>query len=98
VRSRRHSTWTEPYYASPGDGIFHFYFPSRAGLPGADSSREPDSQAAPYGAYGAIGIGVGSTTLGFGLVDRIRVHDGAPARRVVFAGRSSRGCRARTSC
>jgi 3-isopropylmalate dehydratase small subunit len=56
----------KPYYATPGDGIFHFYFPEQglvvpgAFIPGADSHSRA------YGAYGAVGMGVGSTTLGFG--------------------------------
>ena len=56
----------KPYYATPGDGIFHFYFPEQGlvlpgqFIPGADSHWRA------YGAYGAVGMGVGSTTLGFG--------------------------------
>src|SRR5204863_4639559 len=55
----------KPYYATPGDGIFHFYFPEQGlvlpgqFIPGADSHKRA------YGAYGAVGMGVGSTTLGF---------------------------------
>ena len=60
----------KPYYATPGDGIFHFYFPEQglvvpgAFIPGADSHSRA------YGAYGAVGIGVGSTQLGFGWSTR----------------------------
>ncbi len=56
----------KPYLATPGDGIFHFYFPEQglvvpgAFIPGADSHSRA------YGAYGAVGFGVGSTALGFG--------------------------------
>src|SRR5205085_1317908 len=47
----------KPYYATPGDGIFHFYFPEQglvvpgAFIPGADSHSRA------YGAYGAVGVG-----------------------------------------
>ena len=50
----------------PATGIFHFYFPEQglvvpgAVVPGADSHSRA------YGAYGALGIGIGSTALGFG--------------------------------
>src|SRR3970282_2212491 len=39
-----------------------------------------------YGAYGAVGIGVGSTTLGFGWATGAVYFTLARARRVVFAG------------
>ena len=74
----------KPYYSTPGDGIFHFYFPEQGLIlpgqfvPGAD----PRSRA--YGAYGAIGIGVGSTTLGFGWSTGYIYVTLAKARRVVF--------------
>jgi 3-isopropylmalate/(R)-2-methylmalate dehydratase large subunit len=76
----------KPYYASPGDGIFHFYFPEQglvypgAFIPGADSHSRT------YGAYGAVGIGVGSTTLGFGWSTGYVYFTPAQARRVVFTG------------
>jgi 3-isopropylmalate/(R)-2-methylmalate dehydratase large subunit len=76
-----------PYYATPGDGIFHFYFPEQglvvpgAFIPGADSHSRA------YGAYGAIGIGVGSTQLGFGWSTGYIYFTPARRRRVVFAGR-----------
>jgi len=76
----------KPYYASPGDGIFHFYFPEQglvypgAFIPGADSHSRA------YGAYGAVGIGVGSTTLGFGWSTGYVYFTPAQARRVVFTG------------
>ena len=76
----------KPYYATPGDGIFHFYFPEQGlvypgmMIPGADSHSRA------YGAYGAIGIGVGSTTLGFGWSTG-HIYTTVPApRRVVFKG------------
>ena len=76
----------KPYYATPGDGIFHFYFPEQglvvpgAFIPGADSHSRA------YGAYGAVGIGVGSTTLGFGWSTGAIYVTPAPPRRVVFDG------------
>jgi 3-isopropylmalate/(R)-2-methylmalate dehydratase large subunit len=77
----------KPYYATPGDGIFHFYFPEQglvmpgAFIPGADSHSRA------YGAYGAVGIGVGSTTLGFGWSTGYVYFTMARQRRVRFAGR-----------
>jgi 3-isopropylmalate/(R)-2-methylmalate dehydratase large subunit len=76
-----------PYYATPGDGIFHFYFPEQglvvpgAFIPGADSHSRA------YGAYGAVGIGVGSTQLGFGWSTGYIYFTPARRRRVVFTGR-----------
>jgi 3-isopropylmalate/(R)-2-methylmalate dehydratase large subunit len=76
----------KPYYATPGDGIFHFYFPEQGlvypgmMIPGADSHSRA------YGAYGAIGIGVGSTTLGFGWSTGAIYTTVAKPRRVVFRG------------
>jgi homoaconitase/3-isopropylmalate dehydratase large subunit/3-isopropylmalate dehydratase small subunit len=76
----------KPYYATPGDGIFHFYFPEQGlvypgmMIPGADSHSRA------YGAYGAIGIGVGSTTLGFGWSTGAIYTTVARPRRVVFQG------------
>ncbi len=49
-------------------------------IPGADSHSRA------YGAYGAVGIGVGSTTLGFGWATGYVYFTLAPARRVVFTG------------
>jgi 3-isopropylmalate/(R)-2-methylmalate dehydratase large subunit len=76
----------KPWYATPGDGIFHFYFPEQGlvlpgmVIPGADSHSRA------YGAYGAIGIGVGSTTLGFGWSTGYVYMTLPRARRVVFSG------------
>ena len=55
-----------PYYATPGDGIFHFYFPEQGLVMPGQFIPGADSHSRAYGAYGAVGIGVGSTTLGFG--------------------------------
>lgn len=76
----------KPHFARPGDGIFHFYFPEQglvvpgAFIPGADSHSRA------YGAYGALGIGVGSTTLGFGWATGTVFFTLAKQRRVVFQG------------
>ncbi len=75
-----------PWFAAPGDGIFHFYFPEQglvvpgAVVPGADSHSRA------YGAYGALGVGVGSTALGFGWATGAVFLTPAAARRVVFTG------------
>jgi 3-isopropylmalate/(R)-2-methylmalate dehydratase large subunit len=76
-----------PQYATPGDGIFHFYFPEQglvvpgALIPGADSHSRA------YGAYGALGYGVGSTTLGFGWATGYVYFTSAQQRRVRFTGK-----------
>ncbi len=83
--ARRHGL-RRPYYATPGDGIFHFYFPEQGlvmpgmFIPGADSHSRA------YGAYGAVGIGVGSTTLGFGWSTGYIFCTVARQRRVRFEG------------
>ena len=77
----------KPRYATPGDGIFHFYFPEQglvvpgALIPGADSHSRA------YGAYGALGYGVGSTTLGFGWATGYVYFTCARQRRVRFVGK-----------
>ena len=76
-----------PYYATPGDGIFHFYFPEqKLVLPGA-LIPGADSHSRAYGAYGALGYGVGSTTLGFGWATGYVYFTVAKQRRVVFTGK-----------
>ena len=50
-------------------------------IPGADSHSRA------YGAYGAVGMGVGSTTLGFGWATGYVYFTLPKARRVVFKGR-----------
>ena len=75
-----------PWFATPGDGIFHFYFPEQglvmpgAVIPGADSHSRA------YGAYGALGVGIGSSALGFGWATGSVLLTPAPARRVVLIG------------
>jgi 3-isopropylmalate/(R)-2-methylmalate dehydratase large subunit len=77
----------KPYYASPGDGIFHFYFPEQGLVYPGQFIPGADSHSRAYGAYGAIGIGVGSTTLGFGWSTGYVYTTVPPARRVVFQGK-----------
>jgi len=77
----------KPYYATPGDGIFHFYFPEQGLVMPGQFIAGADSHSRAYGAYGAIGIGVGSTTVGFGWSTGYIYFTFAKARRVVFRGR-----------
>jgi len=76
----------KPYYATPGDGIFHFYFPEQGLITPGQFIPGADSHSRAYGAYGAVGIGVGSTTLGFGWSTGYVYFTLAKARRVVFSG------------
>jgi 3-isopropylmalate/(R)-2-methylmalate dehydratase large subunit len=76
----------KPYYATPGDGIFHFYFPEQALVMPGQFIPGADSHSRAYGAYGAVGMGVGSTTLGFGWSTGYIYFTVAKARRVAFAG------------
>jgi 3-isopropylmalate/(R)-2-methylmalate dehydratase large subunit len=75
-----------PYYATPGDGIFHFYFPEQGLVHPGQFIPGADSHSRAYGAYGAVGIGVGSTTLGFGWATGYVYFTLAKARRVVVTG------------
>jgi 3-isopropylmalate/(R)-2-methylmalate dehydratase large subunit len=77
----------KPYYATPGDGIFHFYFPEQGLVLPGQFIPGADSHSRAYGAYGAVGIGVGSTTLGFGWATGYVYFTLAGARRVVLTGR-----------
>jgi len=77
----------KPYYATPGDGIFHFYFPEQGLVAPGQFIPGADSHSRAYGAYGAVGIGVGSTTLGFGWATGYIYFTLARQRRVVFRGR-----------
>ncbi len=76
----------KPYYATPGDGIFHFYFPEQGLVVPGQFIPGADSHSRAYGAYGALGIGVGSTTLGFGWATGYVYFTLAQARRVAFRG------------
>jgi 3-isopropylmalate/(R)-2-methylmalate dehydratase large subunit len=75
-----------PYYATPGDGIFHFYFPEQGLILPGQFIPGADSHSRAYGAYGAVGIGVGSTTLGFGWATGYIYVTVPKARRVVLSG------------
>ncbi len=77
----------KPYYATPGDGIFHFYFPEQGLIYPGQFIPGADSHSRAYGAYGAVGIGVGSTTLGFGWATGYVYITLAKQRRVRFTGR-----------
>src|SRR5215212_5156788 len=76
-----------PYYATPGDGIFHFYFPEQGLVFPGQFIPGADSHSRAYGAYGAVGIGVGSTTLGFGWATGYVYVTIAKQRRVTFRGK-----------
>jgi 3-isopropylmalate/(R)-2-methylmalate dehydratase large subunit len=76
----------KPYYATPGDGIFHFYFPEQGLVAPGQFIPGADSHSRAYGAYGAVGLGVGSTTLGFGWATGYIYVTLATARRVTFTG------------
>jgi 3-isopropylmalate/(R)-2-methylmalate dehydratase large subunit len=76
----------KPYYATPGDGIFHFYFPEQGLVFPGQFIPGADSHSRAYGAYGAVGIGVGSTTVGFGWSTGYVYVTVPQARRVVFTG------------
>jgi len=84
--ARRHGI-AKPRYAAPGDGIFHFYFPEQGLIVPGGFYPGADSHSRAYGAYGALGIGVGSTTLGFGWATGAVYLTLARQRRVVFSGR-----------
>src|SRR6478672_7870978 len=77
----------KPYYATPGDGIFHFYFPEQGLVVPGQFIPGADSHSRAYGAYGAVGIGIGSTTLGFGWATGYIYFTLARQRRVRFEGR-----------
>ncbi len=76
----------KPYYATPGDGIFHFYFPEQGLVMPGQFIPGADSHSRAYGAYGAVGMGVGSTTLGFGWATGYIYFTLARQRRVIFTG------------
>ncbi len=79
----------KPYYATPGDGIFHFYFPEQGLVLPGQFIPGADSHTRAYGAYGAVGIGVGSTTLGFGWSTGYIYFTMAKQRRVALHRRCS---------
>ena len=88
-----------PYYATPGDGIFHFYFPEQGLVVPGQFIPGADSHSRAYGAYGAVGIGIGSTTLGLRLGNGLHLrHAAESAARRVRRCACSRGSPAKTSC
>ena len=76
-----------PHYAPPGTGIFHFYFPEQGLIVPGGFYPGADSHSRAYGAYGAVGIGVGSTTLGFGWATGAVYFTVPRQRRVIFEGK-----------
>ncbi|MDH3215401.1 MAG: aconitase family protein [Candidatus Krumholzibacteria bacterium] len=78
---------SKPYYATPGDGIFHFYFPEQGLILPGQFIPGADSHSRAYGAYGAVGFAVGSTTLGFGWSTGYVYFTLANARRVLLTGK-----------
>jgi 3-isopropylmalate/(R)-2-methylmalate dehydratase large subunit len=76
----------KPYYANPGDGIFHFYFPEQGLILPGQFIPGADSHSRAYGAYGAVGVGVGSTTLGFGWSTGYIYFTLVRQRRIIFSG------------
>lgn len=76
----------KPHFADPGEGIFHFYFPEQGLIRPGGLYPGADSHSRAYGAYGAVGIGVGSTTLGFGWSTGWIYLTLARQRRVDFVG------------
>jgi 3-isopropylmalate/(R)-2-methylmalate dehydratase large subunit len=76
-----------PFYAAPGSGIFHFYFPEQGLIAPGGFYPGADSHSRAYGAYGAVGIGIGSTTLGFGWATGYIYFTLAKQRRVTFTGK-----------
>ncbi|MCC7035327.1 MAG: hypothetical protein IT179_21105 [Acidobacteria bacterium] len=83
----KHHGIEKPYYATPGDGIFHFYFPEQGLVLPGQFIPGADSHSRAYGAYGAVGMGVGSTTLGLGWSTGYIYFTMAKQRRVTFTGR-----------
>jgi 3-isopropylmalate/(R)-2-methylmalate dehydratase large subunit len=77
----------KPFYANAGDGIFHFYFPQQGLIVPGGFYPGADSHSRAYGAYGAVGMGVGSTTLGFGWSTGYIYFTLAKQRRVRFVGK-----------
>lgn len=77
----------KPYFTTPGDGIFHFYFPEQGLIVPGQVIPGADSHSRAYGAYGALGFGIGSTALGFGWSTGYVYFTLAKARRVTFIGK-----------
>jgi len=82
-----HHAIGQPHYAPPGSGIFHFYFPEQGLIVPGGFYPGADSHSRAYGAYGSVGIGIGSTTLGFGWATGYIYFTLARQRRVTFMGK-----------
>ena len=96
-RSHRQHGLTPPYYATPGDGIFHFYFPEQGlVMPGqfipGRRFAQPRLRRLRRRRH-RRGIDDARVRLG----DRLRLLHAAERARVVFPGACSRGSAARTS-
>lgn len=76
-----------PYYAEKGSGIFHFYLPEQGLILPGGFYAGGDSHSRAYGAYGAVGIGVGSTTIGFGWSLGYIYFTPQKERKVIFTGK-----------
>jgi 3-isopropylmalate/(R)-2-methylmalate dehydratase large subunit len=76
-----------PYYAEKGTGIFHFYLPEQGLILPGGVYAGGDSHSRAYGAYGAVGTGVGSTTIGFGWSLSYFYFTPQKERKVVFTGK-----------
>lgn len=86
-----------PYYATPGDGIFHFYFPEQGLVMPGQFIPGADSHSRAYGAYGAVGMGVGRQRSGSaGRLATCTSRSPRPGASPSPA-RSSRGSAAKTS-
>lgn len=76
-----------PFYAEKGSGIFHFYLPEQGLILPGGIYPGGDSHSRAYGAYGALGIGVGSTTIGFGWALGYIYFTCAEQRKITFTGK-----------
>ena len=76
----------KPYYATPATASSTSISPSRAWCCRASSFPARTRTAGRNGAYGAVGIGVGSTTLGFGWSTGYVYFTLPKQRRVTFSG------------
>lgn len=79
-----------PYYASSGEGIFHLYFPENGLIHPGGIYVGADSHSRTYGAYGSIGIGVGSTALGLGWSTGYAYLTVPKSCRIIFYGKLSK--------
>ena len=75
----------KPYYATRATDL-PLLFPEQGLVVPGQFIPGADSHSRAYGAYGAVGIGVGSTTLGFGWSTGYIYFTLPKQRRVVFKG------------